>query len=416
MNDMLQQIRDLQYHDQGRAEALLLAFMRENLPYDVASVALRPSAVSLNSFNGFMTLQDGGRLFFKSHTEAHTVISEYYNAELLAQSGYPVIQPLYRSTEPGKQMLVYEVISDPSVFDVAWQIETGQGDESLLADLTQAQAASDQQLFQLYQATLRPQTAEAAAEAPIHQLFYHRLVGGRLDAFYGAGTQIVLPAGTFAMADVRRWQWLINGQRYDVSLDALIAAAAERLHPAQAGAAIVGHGDAHNGNVFFMRESQHLTYFDPAFAGLHSPLLDLVKPLFHNVFAMWMYFPQEKRASTKIAMQLDTQPGQAVCVVDYDYDLPAVRHMFLQSKATHTLVPILRLLQASGALLDDWRTHLKLALFCCPFLTMNLADHTRFPPEISLLGLAMAVEMGAESHGQRSLIDQTLNDVASSKA
>jgi hypothetical protein len=50
-------------------------------------------------------------------------------------------------------------------------------------------------------------------------------------------------------------------------------------------------------------------------------------------------------------------------------------------------------------------------LFCCPFLTLNLADEERFPPEIALLGLAMAVEMGAESAGERSLIDRTLDEV-----
>jgi hypothetical protein len=46
-------------------------------------------------------------------------------------------------------------------------------------------------------------------------------------------------------------------------------------------------------------------------------------------------------------------------------------------------------------------------------LTLNLADAERFPPEISLLGLCMAVEMGAESYDERSLIDQTLDEVES---
>ncbi len=43
---------------------------------------------------------------------------------------------------------------------------------------------------------------------------------------------------------------------------------------------------------------------------------------------------------------------------------------------------------------------------------MNLADPAKFPPEISLLGLAFAVEMGAESQGQRSLLDETLDSLA----
>jgi hypothetical protein len=42
---------------------------------------------------------------------------------------------------------------------------------------------------------------------------------------------------------------------------------------------------------------------------------------------------------------------------------------------------------------------------------MNLADRAKFPPQIGLLGLAMAVEMGSESSGVRSLIDTTLDEV-----
>jgi hypothetical protein len=43
---------------------------------------------------------------------------------------------------------------------------------------------------------------------------------------------------------------------------------------------------------------------------------------------------------------------------------------------------------------------------------MSLTDGNKFPPEISLLGLAMSVEMGAESAGERGLIDRTLDEVA----
>ena len=93
------------------------------------SVELRPLAVSLNSFNGFMTLTDGTRLFYKTHTEPDSVIDEYYNTTTLADAGYPVIKPLYSSTEWGKQLLIYEVIEDSSVFDVAWAIEIGESDQ-----------------------------------------------------------------------------------------------------------------------------------------------------------------------------------------------------------------------------------------------------------------------------------------------
>jgi len=48
-------------------------------------VELRPLAVSLNSFNGFLTLANGGRLFFKTRGPG-SVIGEYYNSKLLADA------------------------------------------------------------------------------------------------------------------------------------------------------------------------------------------------------------------------------------------------------------------------------------------------------------------------------------------
>lgn len=406
-DDLLQRIQALQFSDRAAAQDLLLEFVRATFPLDVRAVELRPLAVSLNSFNGFLTLADGTRLFFKTHTEPDGVIGEYYHAGRLAEAGYPVLQPLYSSTEAGKQLLIYEVIDDPSVFDVAWEIENGQAD--LLPLLTHAQNDVDDHLLEIYRATLEWQSAEDAARAPVHQLFYHRLAGERLQRFYNPSVTVRLPDGPASLSEVRRARWRINGQEYHTALDEIIPRASDVLTPAQTGPSVIGHGDAHNGNLFFRHRGQlaSLLYFDPAFAGRHHPLLDLTKPLFHNVFAMWMYFPEVKRDVTRIALQRNSERW----TVEHDYAIPEVRRMFLRSKVERVLIPALLDLKARGWLRPDWRAYLKASLFCCPFLTMNLADNTKFPPEISLLGLTMAVEMGAESSGERSLIDRTLDEV-----
>lgn len=411
-NDLLQDIQTLQFSDKPKAEAMLKTLIGEVFSLDVVAVELRPLAVSLNSFNGFVTLADNRRLFFKTHTEPDSVVGEYYNSAVLAEAGYPVIRPVMSSTESGKQLLIYEVINDPSVFDVAWQIECGQSSEA--EGLSAAQHAADDELRQFYSSTLAIQPAEQAAQAGVHQLFYHRLTGGRLVKFYGPlpGQQgedvsIQMPGTTMPMSEVRRKQWVINGQRYEVTLDDLIQNAIEDLHPAQEAPSVIGHGDAHNGNVFYNQESRSLTYFDPAFAGRHDPLLDLTKPLFHNVFAMWMYFPQEKAQALNISWD---QQGDT-WIVDHNYNLHPIREMFLTSKTDRVLVPLLSELARRGWLRSDWRRLLKSALFCCPFLTMNLTDANKFPPEISLLGLSMAVEMGADSTGKRSRIDQLFDQV-----
>ena len=42
---------------------------------------------------------------------------------------------------------------------------------------------------------------------------------------------------------------------------------------------------------------------------------------------------------------------------------------------------------------------MQLALMSCPLLTINLLDETRYPPAITWLGLAHAVQMGNSGPG-----------------
>src|SRR5258707_69675 len=143
-DDLLQRIQTLQFEHKDEAEALLKSFLHDVYSSEVEKVELRPLAVSLNSFNGYITLATGKQLFFKTHTEPDTVISEYYNAGRLANAGYPIIRPIFSSTDVGKQLLIYEVINSVSVFDVAWAIECD--DSSQFVSLAEAQERSDEQL------------------------------------------------------------------------------------------------------------------------------------------------------------------------------------------------------------------------------------------------------------------------------
>lgn len=405
-DDALQRIQRLQFTQPAEAARQLRQMLVDIFPLDVQDVQVRPLPVSLNSINGTLTLADGQRLFFKTHVEPDSAISEYYRADELARAGWPVIRPLYSSTAWGKQFLVYELVEDPTVFDLAWQIESDDG--AGLDALRDAQQAGDRELLTLYRRSLAWQTAEEAGNAAVHQLFWHRLAGARMADFYGPAATFVLPHGVFSRDAVWNARWTINGQRHDENLAMLIGSAGEMLRPAQAGPSIIGHGDAHNGNVFLRRSGSRLLYFDPAFAGRHHPLLDLAKPLFHNVFAMWMYYPREKADATELDVRVD---GEGRWQVEHDYRLPPPREMFLRSKLEIVLLPLLRELDARGWLRPDWRRYLKLALMCCPLLTMNLSDGARFPPGISLLGLSQAIETGAESGGRRSALDEALDEV-----
>ncbi|MGB5768851.1 MAG: hypothetical protein WBM32_03120 [Crocosphaera sp.] len=401
----LQQIQSLQFSHPAEANQLLKRFLNENLPFKIQEVTLRPSAVSLNSINGYLTTEEGKKLFFKTHVEPQSIIHEYYNSSILFEAGYPVIQPIFSSTEWGKQLLIYEFFDLPSLFNIIRELETNQSQDDA-AKIVAIQQKADEKLAQIYLETLEPLTAENHAQAPVHQLFYHRITGGRLTNFY-QDTEMVLPGETINFNNLIKMNWVINGIKFKDTLGELIESATKFLNPEITNTpSIVGHGDAHNGNIFCAQNTAELVYFDPAFAGRHSPFLDLAKPLFHNVFAIWMYFPKEIAKQLSIQLQIK----ENTLIVDHDFVPSEVRIALLRSKLEGVLKPLLRELKLRNSLVENWREYLKLALFCCPFLTMNLSDVNKFPPEITLLGLAMSVEMGSTNlESFKSLLDDEID-------
>ena len=389
----LQEIQALQFTNLEKANQLLKHFFEVNLPFAVKDLTLRPLAVSLNSINGFINTDDGQKLFFKTHVEPQSIIDEYYNSTILADAGYRVIKPIYSSTEWGKQLLIYKFFEEPSLFNVARDLETNQRDDS--EEIIAIQAKADRELWQIYLQTLQQINPEKHAKAPVHQLFYHRLTGGRFASFY-QGQDVMLPGKTINFDKLAGMKWIVNGIEFKHTLGELVKLAIEYLHPKKGNnCAIVGHGDAHNGNVFLDKTHGSLIYFDPAFAGQHSPFLDLTKPLFHNVFAIWMYFPEEVKSNLGIEWKIE---GNSL-VVDHDFIPSEVRLAFLRSKLHGVLKPLLQELKKRDWLDETWWQYLKCSLFCCPFLTMNLCDRLKFPPEITLLGLAMSMEMGSSNLG-----------------
>lgn len=399
----LQIIQSLQFTNPVEANQLLLTFINENLPFKIKEVTLRPLAVSLNSINGFLTTEEEEKLFFKTHIEPQSIIHEYYNSTILAEAGYPIIQPIFSSTEWGKQLLIYKFFDLPSLFNVIDEIETNKRHDAV--EIIEIQQQADDKLWEIYSKTLQPLAAEEQANAPVNQLFYHRLTGGRFTDFY-QDKAIILPSQTLNFNDLAKLKWKINGISFKDSLGDLVQSAIQLLSPSlENQPAIVGHGDAHNGNIFYDQASAELVYFDPAFAGVHSPFLDLTKPLFHNVFARWMYFPNEVAENLTIHWEIQDN----TLVVEHNFIPSQVRIEILRSKLERVLKPLLKELKLKNLWDDNWQTHLKSALFCCPFLTMNLGDANKFPPEITLLGLAMSIEMGSYSLGNSmSLIDSEL--------
>ena len=391
--DSLATIQHMQFQEREKAELLLQRWLARHMNVLAESVTLTPKAVSLNSFNGFYR-SDGEEYFFKTHIEEQGILEEYYNAEQLYQAGYNIVRPLRTIHEGGQQMVIYPVVHWPVMFDLIRAVEVGNAEEYSCDQLVSAEKDECGRLLDIYQATFTQSTAVELAHAPIHQLYWHRLVGGRFKSFY-EGKHIQYMQDVHAREDsisfneLLTLRWVINGVSQQKTLGELVEQAKVVLDPALDALTVIGHGDAHFGNVFLENQNRFL-YFDPAFAGRHSPLLDIIKPLFHNVFATWMYFPQTIAQDMQLTI---SRRGMSI-TVDHNYKLTPVRRAILQTKVEHLLRPLIAKLREREMLPIHWKEIIQLAMMCCPLLTINLLDGERMPPSISWLGLLLAVQTG----------------------
>ncbi|MBX9691788.1 MAG: aminoglycoside phosphotransferase family protein [Cyanobacteria bacterium] len=415
-------IQKLQFSDKARAEYEMLAFLQQHEDPSIMQVELNPKRESLNSINGFLCYENGDRLFFKTHVEEAEKVSEYYNAEVLARAGYPVIAARRVTGRVGKQIALYEIVSLPTLFDLVGLEESPDAARGSRDALSKEQIRLDRTVFQIYQRSMQDLSRAEHASAPVHQLFSHRLAeDGRLGEFYlnkrlSMETTEGIGFTELSFEELAGMHWTINGVRHHQTLGEIIERSRELLAP-QAGPSVVGHGDAHNGNVFvdWSRESNCFSFFDPAFAGRHDPLLDLVKPMFHNVFARWMYYPEEVNRE----FELKASIAEDEIRIEHNFLPSKIRLDFLESRRENVLEPLLDLLENRGQLRADWQDYLRSALFCCPFLTVNLFAPSipngtlseRYSPPIKLLGLATAVQFGSTSQPGTSVLGDAISSI-----
>lgn len=360
----------------------LLVFLEKQFGLRASNLEFQQSAVSLNSFKGVFKVESR-RYFFKTHIESTGEVSEYRGVQLLMKAGYPMIEPLFACQERGRELLVYPFIENPSLFEVAQGGRIPEGLET-------AQSALDRKIFKIYRKTFREQIP---LEFPdVQQLFYRRLVGTRFKNFY-RGRSRMLDGRRVMFEELECAEWRVNGRAMGRMSDWLAMASSllsfERILPFT----VIGHGDAHNGNVFYGKDGLRL--FDPAYAGEMDPFLDLTKPLFHNTFARWMYSPNEVSAQ----MKLEIRFGEGRVEVWHDFKPNEIERFFFDSKIESILVPLVEFLEGRAVLPSDWEARLRSSLLCCPLLTVNLFDEEKFDSSASILGFAMVAEMANFNFG-----------------
>jgi hypothetical protein len=394
-------IRAVAQHDAPRAEAMLTDFIGELFAIPVTALQINADHYSLNSLNGFFD-SNGAKFFFKFHQEEgeEQMRGEYYRAEILAQAGLPVDRPVHMSALPGEQLLVYRRRADPRFADVLLELDQTQ-DAAAIARAAAAEAGLNDRSLRCARETLQPITAAQSGAEPIHRLFHERLIdpdhgfpGGRYARFY-VGQTFDFDAGvSIPWHEFEKARPVINGREYRLSFGDAFARAHQRLAPenlADAGG-IVAHGDAHNANIWYERGgvADHLSFFDPAFAGDKVPsLLAEVKSTFHNIFAhpFWLYHPELAAQRFRASVRMD---GERL-LIDTDWQLSAVRKTLLQTKAAHYWQPWLATLAQRALLPADWEAVIRLGLFLSPTLVMNLRAGARHNFVSSAIGLAVAL-------------------------
>lgn len=401
------EIRAVARQDAKRAEAMLAELLADLFGIAARNLAINHDQYSLNSLNGFFDTEEGA-FFFKFHQEEgeEAMSGEYYRADILARAGLPVDQAVHMSVLPGEQILVYRRRDEPRFSDVLRGLDLAD-DPALRARAVAAEAALGRRVLAVYERSLHAITPAEAMNEPINRLFFERLIdpatgrfpGGRLESFY-VGQQFEFPGATLDWQQFSGARFVVNGVAYRRTVGALFEAAHERLAPrrlADAGG-VVAHGDAHNANVWYTERGAQaeLSFFDPAFAGEHVPtLLAEIKTSFHNILAhpLWLYDPEEAAERYRASARYEN----GVLFVETDWALSPVRRQLLELKAREMWRPLLERLKDRGLLPADWRQVIRLALFLCPTLVMNLrAGAGRHNPISSLIGFANAVRVGSE--------------------
>lgn len=397
--------------DPARAEQLALGLINELAPeLGTQSLALnKDSILSLHSVNGRITAPNK-KYFFKFHAEKGEIDtlqnSEYYNAELLAKNGWPMVMPVFTSNKPGMQFVVYDYIDAPTAFAAYGGVEgrylRGGGYQGeRLAALLRADEKLCQKISDGYSKSLELTDRADIENASLNQLFYSRLAGNpenpsRLEDYY-RGQNVALPNGeTIPFNELAKMPWTINGVRYEETLDTIIAKAKDLLNPAkeERTPSVVGHGDDHNGNKFFI--DGEFKFYDPAFAGRQPALLSFVKATAHNTLLhpQWLYEPEKLAGKLK----LDVIIKDGTITVDHNWkteSLSPLRLSILDIYAKEVWQPLITEMSKRGCLPDYWQEYIRAALFCCPFLVLNLIGE-KYAPAQSILALSKCVELGSK--------------------
>lgn len=383
------------YKTQGdgkNIQEMLKKCIEKNTALTISSLSFQSSKAALHSVHGSFCTSEGKQMFFKMTENLEDLKNENNNIKMLTENGYSILKNTFFIEESDVNVLVFDFVQQKTYFDLLGP--HFQCENNIKETLLNKYKSNDLKLKNIYKNTLTLSSPSEHSSSPVHTLFHERISGERYQNWYEKKS-LFLNNQEIQFSDFKNLKWNINGVSYK-SLQDLIQKAQNILDPTKKSRmTIVGHGDGHHGNVFFDTD-QGCIYFDPAFAGRHTPFLDVAKPLFHNSFAQWMYYPEYYQDS----FQLDVKIEDNTVMVSHNYKVEDIFEQFFYSKIDNLLLPFVEYLKQKDCLEDDWKEYLQSALFCCAFLTKNLLDREMFSEKMMVLGMCVAVEVGLKRYDE----------------
>ena len=270
----------------------------------------------------------------------------------------------------------------------------------LVIELRRAQDVST-----AYSKSFAPSNVPAScAQQSIHRFFHERLQScSRFRAFYGDHkTKFLqeLSPQPIDFAKLLDLSWIINGKRFG-SLRHYLRLATDVLDPVMADGIsslpfAFGLGDGHGGNLMVSPDCSpsEVLYIDYEVTGIHTPFLDLAKPLYMDGFFEVAYADllygdlSNHNDDNEICLQWKVE-GDSV-VVDYALNLRPLSQALAVVKLERTLVPAFEMLNRSNPSKSDLAENtLACALFSCALLTR---DYSKVP-NVFIINMALGIRL-----------------------
>ncbi|HPR99423.1 MAG TPA: hypothetical protein PLU63_01175 [Candidatus Woesebacteria bacterium] len=227
----------------------------------------------------------------------------------------------------------------------------------------------------------------SVSDSNIQNLYLDRL-NNRVTQFY-QGQKVSTPNGEIITTErLFELKPIINGVKY-LSINEIINKSIGVLSNKKLldSVLVCGLGDSHGGNVMINSDLSDYLFIDYEFSGIHSPFLDIVKPLYNDCFYDVLYSPLIKQK-----VNIDVLIKENNLIINHNFEINDFRKMLMVAKMDGIILPFIKTVRLNL----DFNTNspyqeiLNSGLFCAAFLTKNI---TEYPNNYFWLNLSYSVIM-----------------------